>query len=75
MKLTGLTLGGFIQPSITRNLLEQPANVEKGLCQRFMWFVAKPTAVPFDELEKVDRKISASVGMHIIQLMYIHTMD
>ena len=24
MKLTGLTLGGFIQPSIAQNLLEQP---------------------------------------------------
>ena len=66
MKLTGLTLGGFIQPSIARNLLEQPANVEKGLCQRFMWFVAKPIAVPFDDLEKVDRDFSASIGMHIM---------
>lgn len=65
MKLTGLTLGGFIQPSIARNLLEQPTNVEKGLCQRFMWFVAKPTAVPFDDLEKVNRDFSASIGMHI----------
>ena len=64
MKLTGLTLGGFLQPSIARNLLEQPANVEKGLCQRFSWFVAKPTPIPFDDLERVDRHFSASIGTY-----------
>ena len=42
MHRTGLTLGGFIQPSVTRCLIEQQANVEKGLYQRF--FVACPTA-------------------------------
>ena len=62
MKQTGLTLGGFIQPSIARNLLEQPTNIEKGLCQRFMWFVAKPTPVPFDDLERVNRDFSMSIG-------------
>ena len=65
MKVTGLTLGGFIQPSIARNLLEQQANVEKGLCQRFMWFVPQPTPVPFDDLEKVNRDFSASIGIHM----------
>lgn len=58
METTGLTLGGFIQPSVARNILEQQANAEKGLCQRFLWFVPKPTPVPFDELEKVDRDFS-----------------
>lgn len=62
MKQTGLTLGGFIQPSIARNLLEQPANMEKGLSQRFLWFVPKPSPVPFDELERVDQDFSASIG-------------
>lgn len=66
MKKTGLTLGGFIQPSIARNLLEQPANVEKGLCQRFLWFAPKPTPIPFDELEKVNRDFSASIGTKFI---------
>ena len=27
IELTGLTLGGFIQPSIARNPLEQPTNI------------------------------------------------
>ena len=62
MKKTGLTLGGFIQPSIVKNILEQPSNVEKGLCQRFLWFAPKPTYVPFDQLEKTDRDFSASIG-------------
>lgn len=42
MKRTGLTVDGFIQPSIARNLLEQPANMEKGLSQRFLWFAPNP---------------------------------
>ena len=62
MKKTGLTLGGFIQPSIARNILEQPANMEKGLCQRFLWCVPKPTPVAFEELQKVNQEFSASIG-------------
>ena len=61
METTGLTIGGFIQPSIARNILEQTANAEKGLCQRFLWFVPQPTPIPFDELTKVNREFSASV--------------
>ena len=30
METTGLTVGGFIQPSIAGNILDQPANAEKG---------------------------------------------
>ena len=62
MRLTGLTLGGFIQPSVARNLLKQHANVEKGLCQRFLWFVPKPTPVPFDEMENVRVEFSTSIS-------------
>ena len=60
MKKTGLMLGGFIQPNIAKNLLELPSNVEKGFCQRFLWFVPKPTPIPFDKLEKVNKDFSAS---------------
>lgn len=63
METTGLTVGGFIQPSIARNILDQQANAEKGLCQRFLWFVSQPTPVPFDELDKVNREFSTSIGM------------
>ena len=62
MKQTGMTLGRFMQPSTARNILEQPANAEKGLCQRFLWCVPKPTVVSFEELEEVDRDFSASIG-------------
>ena len=62
MKVTGLTLGGFIQPSIARSLLEQPANVDKGVCQRFMWFSPQQVSVPFEKLEKVNEEFSTSVG-------------
>ena len=65
METTGLTVGGFIQPSIARNILDQQANAEKGLCQRFLWFVPQPTTVPFDELNKVNREFSASIGIYI----------
>ena len=66
MKQTGLTVGGFIQPSVACNLLEQHANVEKGLCQRFLWFVPKPTPIPFDDLEKVNEVFSSYLGMYIV---------
>ena len=33
-----------------------------------MWFVTKPTAVSFDDLEKANRDVSAC-----IYAMYIHT--
>ena len=38
----GLTVGGFTQPSVARNILEHQANVEKGLCQRFLWSQSLP---------------------------------
>ena len=63
METTGLTIGGFIQPSIARNILDQAAKSEKGFFQRFLWFVPQPTPVPFEELPKVYRDFSASVGM------------
>lgn len=42
MKHTGLTIGGFTQPFVARNLIDVQANVEKGLCQRFLWLVPEP---------------------------------
>ena len=62
MDITGLTVSGFIQPSVARNILEQQANAEKGLCQRFLWFAPQPTSTPFDQLSKVDSEFIASTG-------------
>ena len=56
MTHTGLTVGGFMQPSVARNLIEVQANIKKGLCQRFLWLVAEPNAVPFSDLQQVDRE-------------------
>ena len=56
------TLGGFIQPSVARILIEQQSNVEKGLCQRFLWIVPKPTIVTFDQLRQVDTGFTAAIG-------------
>ena len=70
MRRTGLTFGSFVQPSIARNLLEQHASVEKGLCQRILWCAPKPTMAPFEELEKVDSQFTASVGKHRQCMLY-----
>lgn len=77
MSHTGLTIGGFTQPTVARNLIEVQGNVEKGLCQRFLWLFSKPTTVQFSELQKVDTKFSAAVGKQftvcdICNLYYPH---
>ena len=59
---TGMTLGGFIQPIVVRALIEQQSNVEKGLCQRFLWIVPKPTIVTFDQLQQVDTGFMSAIG-------------
>ena len=56
------TVGGFTQPSVARGLIENASNIEKGLCQRFMWVVPSPTPVPFDDLQPVDSDYTASIG-------------
>ena len=61
---TGMTIGGFIQPSVARALIEQQSNVEKGLCQRFLWIVPKPTIVKFDQLQQVDARFVSAIGKY-----------
>ena len=58
MHHTGMTVGGFIQPSVARSLIELQSNVEKGLCQRFLWFCPKATFVKFDQLQQIDASFS-----------------
>ena len=65
MNHTGLTIGGFIQPSIAHNLIEIPSNVEKGVCQRFLWLVPKPTTVSFEKLQRVNQDFATSIGISI----------
>ena len=62
MKHTGLTIGGFTQPSVARNLIDNQSNVEKGLCQRFLWILPRPTTVSFEKLEQVDKDFFTAIG-------------
>ena len=62
MKFTGLTVGGFTQPSVVRNLMELPTNAEKGFSRRFLWCIPRPHFVRFDELQTVNMEFSASIG-------------
>ena len=66
LKHTALSVGGFIQPSVAKNLIEVPQNIEKGLCQRFLWICPKPLMVRFEELQSVDADFLASIGNYII---------
>lgn len=69
MQHTGLTVGGFTQPIVARNILENQANVEKGLCQRFLWLVPKPTSVAFEDLKHVDTNFSTAIGKSSLNLI------
>lgn len=62
MTYTGLTVGGFTQPSVARTLIELQGNAEKGFSQRFLWCIPKPRIVRFEELQKVNSEFSTSVG-------------
>ena len=55
-------MGGFTQPGVARNLIEQPSNAEKGLSHRFLWVFPKPVYGTFDTLEKVDRDFQVKLG-------------
>ena len=62
MEYTSLTIGGFTQPSVARNLIEMPGNTEKGFSQRFLWFFPKPCYCKFKDLESVDEEFSEAIG-------------
>ena len=61
MTHTGLTVG-FIQPAVARGLIEHPSNIEKGLCQRFLWIAPKPNPTLFDELQCIDKDFTTAIG-------------
>ena len=62
MDRTGFTVGGFTQPPVAKGLIENSSNIEKGLCQRFLWLVLCPIPVPYDELQAIDSDFTASIG-------------
>ena len=62
MDHTGLTVGGFTQPSVASTFIEVQGNSEKGLCQRFLWIFPQPYFAKFNELQLVDQNFSTSMG-------------
>lgn len=62
MDVAALTIGGFTQPGVARNLIELQASVEKGPCQRFLWIIPQPTYGHFHSLKKADETFTDSLG-------------
>lgn len=67
MERTSLTVGGFTQPMVARQMIEQQGSTEKGLAQRFMWMFPQPLFAKFGNLEPVDEKFMESLGMYFIK--------
>lgn len=61
MHHTGMTISGFIQPNVARSLIELQSNVEKSLCQHFLWLCPKVTFVKFDQLQEIDENFSTAI--------------
>jgi len=68
MEYTALTIGGFTQPPVARSIIEQAGNVDKGLCQRFLWIFTEPVFAKFDTLAPISGMFTASLGMVLIML-------
>ena len=62
MASTNLTLAGFTQPAVARNLIENAANFEKGLPQRFIWMFPKPTYAHLEKLQPINPVFTAALG-------------
>ena len=88
MSSTRLTIGGFTQPGVARNLIEMPSNSEKGLSHRFIWIFPKPLYGKFASLENVNKKFSLHIGKllhacktiahrhnHTHKLVHVHLMS
>ena len=55
MSSTRLTIGGFTQAGVARNLIKMPSNSEKGLSHRFLLMFPKPLFGTFAALEEVNK--------------------
>ena len=63
MTATRLTIGGFTQPGVARNLIDMPSNSEKGLSHRFIWIFPKPLFGKFASLKEVKRDFVDELGV------------
>ena len=62
MDYTGLVVGGFTQPSVARGLIESIANIEKGVCQRFLWILPKSSPTKFCDFKEMDEEFLDKIG-------------
>ena len=62
MERTTLTIGGFMQPSVARTIIEQVAGAERGFSQRFLWLFPKPMFAKFLSLKPVLPDYSEAIG-------------
>jgi hypothetical protein len=60
MNTTRLTIGGFTQPGVARNLMELPSNAEKGLSHRYMHLLLHKDACPVNGVLKMLSSIPQS---------------
>ena len=67
---TRLTIGGYNQPGVARNLIDMPADSEKGLSHRFIWIFSKPLFGKLTTLEEVQKKFSDDLGLQIFSHSY-----
>jgi len=70
MKKTGLTVGGFTQPSVAKSLIESPQAIEKGLVQQFLWVFPTPSYSKFATLQVADETFVE----YLSELMTKHTL-
>jgi len=55
MMKTGLTMGGFTQPSVANSLVESPQAIEMGMVLRFLWIFPKPIYSKFTKLQRTNQ--------------------
>lgn len=70
MDRTALTVGGFTQPSVARNIIEQNSGAERGFSQRFLWLFPKPAFAKFASLKPVPSDISEAIGKKFTACRY-----
>lgn len=61
MSSTRLTIGGFTQAGVARNLIDMPSNSEKGFSHRFLWLFPKPIFGKCAALEEVDETFTSTI--------------
>ena len=73
MDSTNLTLAGFTQPAVARNLIESPSNYEKGLPQRFLWMFPKTTYAYLEMLKPIDVVFTSALGTYAWHFLLLLT--